>query len=271
MSTMYTRLAIPLTVTGFFLSAPVQADSVFFSTGDPTDLIGTASRPASAGKVEIELADDFVLTGETAITSATFTGLLPTGAPLSDVKEVVVEIYRVFPKDSNTDRTPNVTHTGQFSLGCRIGGPRFGEWRPDFHPGVISEQLHRQQLCPKRHQSLDPNPPASLPAARALSRDKRSSSTFSLPRRSFCRPTIISSCRRWSLPTAISSGCRRRSRSFRRGRSSRPDLPTFRAGYAMATLIRIGCASARTSLTRVHSTRPSRCQAPPCPSPQPGR
>ena len=122
-------------MTGFFLSTPVQADSVFFSTGNPDGLIGTASRPASAGKVEIELADDFVLTGETAITSATFTGLLPTGAPLSDVKDVVVEIYRVFPKDSNTIPNPERYHTGQFTFGCRIGGPRFGEWRPEFHPG----------------------------------------------------------------------------------------------------------------------------------------
>ena len=121
MSTMYTRLAIPLTVTGFFLSAPVQADSVFFSTGDPTDLIGTASRPASAGKVEIELADDFVLTGETAITSATFTGLLPTGAPLSDVKEVVVEIYRVFP------RTPIPSEPRTLPHGSIL--PRMSNWR----------------------------------------------------------------------------------------------------------------------------------------------
>ena len=110
MSTMYTRLAIPLAVIGFFLSTPAEADSVFFSTGDPTDLIGTASRPASAGKVEIESADDFVLTGETAITSATFTGLLPIGAPLGDVKEVMVEIYRVFPKTPIPSEPPTLRH-----------------------------------------------------------------------------------------------------------------------------------------------------------------
>ena len=92
MSTTFVRFAIPLSLIGLIPAAPVAADTVFFSTGNPNGLIATASRPASAGKLEIELADDFVLTGETAITSATFTGLLPTGAPLSDVSEVVVEI-----------------------------------------------------------------------------------------------------------------------------------------------------------------------------------
>ena len=53
-------------------------------------------------------ADDFALTHATSITSATFTGLLSGGATVGDIGEVVVEIYRVFPKDSDTVRTPNV-------------------------------------------------------------------------------------------------------------------------------------------------------------------
>jgi hypothetical protein len=71
--------------------------------------MATASRPdtAPAGTPsnEIESADDFILSNETKITSATFTGLLPSGASLSSVNQVVVEIYRVFPNDSNTART----------------------------------------------------------------------------------------------------------------------------------------------------------------------
>jgi hypothetical protein len=59
-----------------------------------------ASRPSSAGKIEIEAADDFLLTSRTAINSATFVGLLPTGGSLSDITQVRVEIYRVFPNDS---------------------------------------------------------------------------------------------------------------------------------------------------------------------------
>jgi len=62
--------------------------------------MATASRPESAGKIEIESADDFILGNQTRITSATFTGLLPSDAPLNNVTNVVVEIYRVFPKDS---------------------------------------------------------------------------------------------------------------------------------------------------------------------------
>jgi hypothetical protein len=77
------------------------ADAPFsFSTGTPDGLMATATRPATGAPFEIESADDFVLTHSTSLTSATFTGLLPTGAPLSDIGEVVVEIYRVFPKDS---------------------------------------------------------------------------------------------------------------------------------------------------------------------------
>jgi hypothetical protein len=77
----------------------------FFSTGNPDGRMATASRPANGAAFEIESADDFVLNTETQITSATFTGLVPSGAT---VNQVVVEIYRVFPKDSNTARTINV-------------------------------------------------------------------------------------------------------------------------------------------------------------------
>jgi hypothetical protein len=81
-------------------AGPAWAGTTFFSTGDPDGKMAMASRPSSAGKIEIEAADDFVLTANTRITSATFTGLLPTGALLSDIADVRVEIYRVFPNDS---------------------------------------------------------------------------------------------------------------------------------------------------------------------------
>ena len=76
---------------------PAAADPFFFSTGNPNGLMATASRPDLPPGAEIESADDFILTKETKITSATFTGLLPAGASVS---QVVVEIYRVFPLDS---------------------------------------------------------------------------------------------------------------------------------------------------------------------------
>jgi hypothetical protein len=84
---------------------PAAAAPFTFNTGAVTNLIATASRPESAGKFEIESADDFYLTSVTSITSATFTGLITGPSPLSNIGEVRVEIYRVFPSDSNTART----------------------------------------------------------------------------------------------------------------------------------------------------------------------
>jgi hypothetical protein len=79
-----------------------------FSSGAPDGKIGTASRPAdpSNGNVEIESADDFILTSETRIDQVSFTGLVPTGTNLqTGISDVVIEIYRVFPKDSDVART----------------------------------------------------------------------------------------------------------------------------------------------------------------------
>ena len=75
------KLALPVALIGFLPVTPAAAaDALFFSTGSPDSLMATASRPASAGKNEIELADDFVLTTTTSISSATFIGLLTGGA-----------------------------------------------------------------------------------------------------------------------------------------------------------------------------------------------
>lgn len=100
------RLAAALAI----LAAPSAwaDDPFFFSTGNVTNAIGMASRPDLGGKTEIEAADDFVTTQTTTITSATFTGLLTAVTAVPTVGAVVVEIYRVFPLDSNTVRTPNV-------------------------------------------------------------------------------------------------------------------------------------------------------------------
>jgi hypothetical protein len=55
--------------------------------------------------LEIESADDFILSQSTSITSATFIGLLPSGSSINDVR---VEIYRVFPQDSTNPPSGNV-------------------------------------------------------------------------------------------------------------------------------------------------------------------
>jgi hypothetical protein len=85
-----------------FSAKPAAADTFTFSTGNPDGKIATVSRVASAGKSETETADDFITTQSTTITSATFTGLLAPGTPLSAVSQVEVELYRVFPLDSTS-------------------------------------------------------------------------------------------------------------------------------------------------------------------------
>src|ERR1700731_3715751 len=92
--------AVSAFVSLSILSSPAHADPFFFSTGSPDGLIATLSRVASPGKLETETADDFVTTDPTVINSATFTGLLPSGALLSSVTQVEVELYHVFPIDS---------------------------------------------------------------------------------------------------------------------------------------------------------------------------
>jgi hypothetical protein len=75
----------------------------------PDGLVGSLSRPASAGKIEFESADDFRTSAPaTALTSATFTGLITGTTTLPTINQVAVEIYRIFPADSNTVRTIQV-------------------------------------------------------------------------------------------------------------------------------------------------------------------
>jgi hypothetical protein len=92
------------------LELRLQPSAFAFSTGNPDGLVATISEPANAHNAhrEFESADDFVLGTTTAIGQLSFTGLLTGGATPKNVSNVVVEIYRVFPKDSNLHRTPKV-------------------------------------------------------------------------------------------------------------------------------------------------------------------
>jgi hypothetical protein len=81
-----------------------------FSTGNPDGRIATITEPPNThnSNVEFESADDFILPTETQLTQATFTGLLTGGATPINISNVVVEIYQVFPKGSDTVRIPTV-------------------------------------------------------------------------------------------------------------------------------------------------------------------
>jgi hypothetical protein len=119
MSRMHARLAIPLSLLGCLPAMPAIADTTFFSTGVPDGKIATASRPDAAG-FEIESADDFVLTHGTSITDATFTGLIPSGAKATSV---IVEIYRVFPRDSDLGNTSGPPAFSTTKVPTRVNSP----------------------------------------------------------------------------------------------------------------------------------------------------
>jgi len=103
--------------------SPACADPFFFSTGNPDGLIATASRPDSPGRPEIESGDDFVLTQKTHITGGSFTGLLTGGASLASISQVVVEIYRVFPLDSDVGRTSGPPTFSTAQVPTRVNSP----------------------------------------------------------------------------------------------------------------------------------------------------
>src|SRR5262245_58887269 len=109
------------------LTTAAIGQTFFFSTGDPDGLMATASRPGpgpgSGANQETESGDDFMLASTTYIDSATITGLLPLGASLNDVSQVRVEIYRVFPKDSDVGRTSGPPTFSTPQVPTRVNSP----------------------------------------------------------------------------------------------------------------------------------------------------
>ena len=89
-------------------ATPAWANRFSFSTGSPDGKLGALSRPAGSQGLETETADDFVLSQATVVSGATIHGLIATGTAVSSVARVEVEIYHVFPLDSDTVRTPSV-------------------------------------------------------------------------------------------------------------------------------------------------------------------
>ena len=98
---MRRSLGVAIVVLSWFSAGSLRADTItLFSTGSPDGKMATLSRPAGPGGLETETADDFVLGQAANVTNATFFGLLPTGASLSSVTGVDIELYHVFPVDS---------------------------------------------------------------------------------------------------------------------------------------------------------------------------
>jgi hypothetical protein len=96
-------------LTACALFAAPAVGSTIYNNLTPNNSIGIATRPASSGAFEIEAGDDFVLGSRSIINTASFVGLIVPGtggAPT--ISDVVVEIYRVFPNDSDAGRIPHV-------------------------------------------------------------------------------------------------------------------------------------------------------------------
>jgi hypothetical protein len=83
--------------------------ATLFNNLTPSNSMGIATRPGISSGFEIEAGDDFVLGSQTIINSASFVGVIvPSTGASTAISQVVAEIYRVFPLDSDATRTPNV-------------------------------------------------------------------------------------------------------------------------------------------------------------------
>jgi hypothetical protein len=102
------QTVIAWTLAAAGLAGAAHAQSTIFSTNEPDLRMAAAARAGDVNVVETEAADDFPLATDTRLTGATFIGLLPPGTPITDVKQVVVRIYRLFPLDSDPARPAQV-------------------------------------------------------------------------------------------------------------------------------------------------------------------
>jgi len=103
------------------IAGPLAAANIYNNL-TPNNSIGVATRTDSAGAFEIEAGDDFSLLSETQITGASFTGLLSPGTTAA-ISQVVLEIYRVFPLDSDIGRTSGPPTFATSQVPTRVNSP----------------------------------------------------------------------------------------------------------------------------------------------------
>ena len=122
---MIVRLSlVAVTVTvAVFLATLSWADPFSFSTGSPDGRLGALSQPPNLGRLETETADDFPLTETTSITTATVVGLVPTGTSLANISNVEIEVYHIFPKDSDVGRTSGPPTFSTTGVPTRVNSP----------------------------------------------------------------------------------------------------------------------------------------------------
>jgi hypothetical protein len=105
------------------LATPLWAAPFFFATGIPNGLLGALSQRPSPGRIETETADDFFLQETTVITQATIFGLIPVGMPLESIRNVEVEVYHIFPEDSDVARTSGPPTFSTPKVPTRLNSP----------------------------------------------------------------------------------------------------------------------------------------------------
>jgi hypothetical protein len=99
---------VALAAMFFSGTAGAQEPQVIVNTGNPDGKLGALSRRPGANKLETETADDFVLKQTTVLAGATITGLITPATPLTNIGNVEVELYHVFPLDSVDPPSGNV-------------------------------------------------------------------------------------------------------------------------------------------------------------------
>jgi hypothetical protein len=138
-------------VTGLATPAAAVPVPFFSSTGNPDGLMAMGAHGPNS---QIEAADDFVTTAPTTITGATFTGLITSGVPLSNIGEVNIDLYHVFPIDSDTSRTPNVLSRVNSPADTEFDGRNSTTGTLVFTPGLLNPSFHRGQLRPEWDLSI---------------------------------------------------------------------------------------------------------------------
>ncbi len=98
--------------------------AVIYNNLTPNTSMAVATRPGTTS-FEIEAGDDFFLGSQTIINAASFVGLLVPGAPdgLPSISSLVLEIYRVFPADSDVGRTSGSPTFSTPQVPTRVNSP----------------------------------------------------------------------------------------------------------------------------------------------------
>jgi len=110
-------------ILGLWLARPACADLFSFSTNTPDGLLGALSQPTAPGTLETETADDFILSQATFVSGAIIVGMIPPGTPLADIRNVEVEVYHVFPTDSDVGRTSGPPTFPTADVPARLNSP----------------------------------------------------------------------------------------------------------------------------------------------------